>query len=204
MLSDYNFVDLIHPRYSDVVMRLNKEKNVEMLFSKVSRRRYQQIKRKVWDMARETLALVHYVAYTNVRGKKWQGTHSPYVCYGHHYDQLRMALGHYSLFPNTPDNIKKQVHEEIGNIVIALEGASRSVLCVMQSSSTFLDVKDKYTIPEVYDHKHLDEGTARRGFATQFCVGVNYWSSVHIDNHFYRTALIYHVYREIGMTSPSY
>jgi hypothetical protein len=43
----------------------------------------------------------------------------------------------------------------------------------MQSSSTFLDVKDKYQTPEVFDQKHLDEETARRGVATQFCVGAN-------------------------------
>jgi hypothetical protein len=101
-----------------------------------------------------------------------------------------MALGHYSFLTNTPHTMKKQVHEEIRNIGIALEGASRLMLYAMQSSVTLLDVKDKYRIPEVYDHKHLDDGTARRGFATHFCVDVNYWSIVHIDNDFYYTILL--------------
>jgi hypothetical protein len=127
----------------------------------------------VWDKAKQTLDLVQSVACTNVRGKKYNGTRSTYVCYGHSKNPLGMTLGHYSLLSNTPDDIKKQVQEEIGNLVVALEDASRSVLYSMQSSSTFLDEKDKYQIQEVFDHTHLDEETARRGFATQFCVGVN-------------------------------
>jgi hypothetical protein len=43
-----------------------------------------------------------------------------------------MTLGNYYLLPNTTDGIKKQVHEEIGNIAVALEDASRSVLFSMQ------------------------------------------------------------------------
>jgi hypothetical protein len=41
----------------------------------------------------------------------------------------------------------------------------------------------------MYDHKHLDKETTRRGFAIQFCVGVDYWSIVHIDNDFDYTTL---------------
>jgi hypothetical protein len=41
----------------------------------------------------------------------------------------------------------------------------------------------------MYDHKHLYNETSRRGFATKFCVGVDYWSSVHINNNFYYATL---------------
>jgi hypothetical protein len=50
-------------------MGLRKDKNVAMLFSKVSKRRCQKIKINVWDKARETLDLTQSVDYTNVRGK---------------------------------------------------------------------------------------------------------------------------------------
>jgi hypothetical protein len=137
-----------------------------MLFSKVSKSRCQQINTNVWDKARKTLDFAHSVAYTIVRGKNRLGTHSTYVCYGQRKDPLGMTLGPYSLLPITPDNIKKQVHKEIGNLVFTLDDASRSILYSMQSSKTFLDVKDKYQIPEVFDHKNLDKKTKRRGFVT--------------------------------------
>jgi hypothetical protein len=111
---------------------------------------------KVWNKARETIDFAKSVAYTNVRGKECHDNHSTYVCYGHHNDPLVTALGHYSLLPNTPYDIQKQVHEEIGNIVVALEDTLRSVLYSIQSSNIFLDVNDKYQIPEVFDHTHLD------------------------------------------------
>jgi hypothetical protein len=83
------------------------------------------------------------------------------------------------------DEVNKLVSDGIGDIVSFLESASRSVFYSLQSSITFLDVKDKYKIPDMCDRKHLDKDTSTRGFATQFCVGVDYWSSIHIDNDFY-------------------
>jgi hypothetical protein len=83
----------------------------------------------------------------------------------------------------------KKMNDGIGDIVSFLESASRSVFHSLQSSITFLDVKDKYRIPGMYGHKDLDKETSTRGFATQFCVGVDYWSSIHIDNYFYYTTL---------------
>jgi hypothetical protein len=111
------------------------------------------------------------------------------VCYGHRKDPLGGTLGHYSLLPNRPDEIKKIVHDGIGGIILFLEAVSRSVWYLLQSSNNFLDVKDKYKIPDKYDHKHLDKETTRRGFAIQFCVVVDYWSSVPIDNNLYYTNL---------------
>jgi hypothetical protein len=65
----------------------------------------------------------------------------------------------------------------------------RSVLYSLKSYITFLDVKDKYIITDMYAHKDLDKETSTRGFATQFCVGVDYGSSIHIDNDFHYTSL---------------
>jgi hypothetical protein len=59
----------------------------------------------------------------------------------------------------------------------------------LQSSITFLDVKDKYRIPGMYANKYLDKEKSTRGFITQFCVGVDYWSSIQIDNDYYYTTL---------------
>jgi hypothetical protein len=100
-----------------------------------------------------------------------------------------MTLGRYSCLPKTPDSIKKQVHEEIRNLVRTLEDASRSVLHAFQSAKKNLNVKDRYQIPDVFYYKNLDKKTSIRGFATPSSVGVNYWSSVHIDRDFYYTTL---------------
>jgi hypothetical protein len=167
-LSYYMFVDLINPKLSSVIMGLSKEKNVAILFSKVRKIILHQINRNGWDKARETLALAHSVAYTNVRGKTCNGIHSTYACYRHRKDPRRMTLDHFSLLSNTADDIKKQVRKEIGNIVVALEDDSRSVLHAMKSASTFLDVKDKQQNPEVFHQTHLDEGTARKALLLNF------------------------------------
>jgi hypothetical protein len=58
-------------------MGLSKENNVAMMFSKVSKIRYQQINRKAWDKASDTIVLAQSVAYTNTIGKTFQGNHSP-------------------------------------------------------------------------------------------------------------------------------
>jgi hypothetical protein len=138
---------------------------------------------------RETLDLAQSVAHANVRGKECHVTHSTYVWYGHQKDPIGITLGRYSRFPNISYNIKEKLHEKIGNIAVALKDSSRSVVYSMQSSNTLLDVKDKYQILEVFDHKYLDKKTARRGYVTQFCVEMNYWSSVRIDEYFYYTTL---------------
>jgi hypothetical protein len=82
------------------------------------------------------------------------------VCYGHRKDPLGTKLGQYSLLPNTPDDVKKSVNDGIGDIVSFLEPASRSVFYSLQSSITFLDVKNKYRIPGMYAHKDLDKETS--------------------------------------------
>jgi hypothetical protein len=114
--------------------------------------------------------LAQSAAYNNVRGKKNVGTNSTYMCYSHRKDPLGKTLGRYSLLSNTPDEVKKIVHDGIGDIFLFLEASSRSVLYSLQSSNTFLDVKDKNKIPDIYDNKHLDKKMSRRGFATQLCV----------------------------------
>jgi hypothetical protein len=177
-------VEITNPTYSGVEMGMSKIQNVSMLFSMVSKMRCQQINNKMWEKAKDTLNQAESAACINIQGKKCMGTIRTYVCYGHHKDTLGTKLGQYSLLPNTPDDVYKLVNGVIGDIVSFLGSASRSVLYSLQSSITFLDVKDKYRIPDMYAHKHLDKDTSTRGFATQFCVGVDYWSSVHIDNVF--------------------
>jgi hypothetical protein len=83
-----------------------------MLFSKVSKNICQKINNKMWDKGKETLGLTQSAAYTNVRGKKCLGIHSTHVCYGHRKDLLGEILGHYSLLPNTRDEIKKKSMRE--------------------------------------------------------------------------------------------
>jgi hypothetical protein len=46
--SDYSVVDINNPTYSGVAMGMSKEENVAMLFSKVSKRRCQQMNIKMW------------------------------------------------------------------------------------------------------------------------------------------------------------
>jgi hypothetical protein len=185
---DFNIVEITNPTYSGEAMGMSKIQNVSMLFSTVSKRRYQQIKNKMREKARDTLNQAEKADYINVHRKKCFGTNRTYLCYGHRKDPLGTKLGQYSLLPNTTDDVKK-FNDGIGDIVSFLESASRSVLYSLQSSITFLDVKDKYRIPDMYAHKDLDKETSTRGFATQFCVGVYYWSSIHIDNYFYYTTL---------------
>jgi hypothetical protein len=170
-------------------MGMSKQQNVSMLFSMVSKRRCQKINKNMWEKTKDNLNQAQSAAYTNVRGKKCTGTNTTYVCCIHRKDPFRTKLGQYSLLPDTPDDVNKLVNDVIGNIVSLLEAASRSVLYSLQSSITFLDLKDKYKIPDMYDHKHLDKDTSMRGFDTQLCVGVYYWLSVHINNYFYYTTL---------------
>jgi hypothetical protein len=46
-LSDYNIVEITNPTYSGVAMGISKIQNVSMLFSMVSKRRCQQINKKL-------------------------------------------------------------------------------------------------------------------------------------------------------------
>jgi hypothetical protein len=80
------------------------------------------------------------------------GTNTTYVCYGHRKDPHGTKLGQYSLLSNTPDEVKKSVNDGIGDIVSFIESSSRSVLYSLKSSIIFLDVKDKYRIPDMYSH----------------------------------------------------
>jgi hypothetical protein len=136
-------VEITNPTYSGVVMGMSKNQNIYMLFSMASKMRCQQINKKMWEKAKATLNQAESATYINVRGKKCMGTNKTYVCYGHRNDPLEKELSQYSLFPNTPDEVKKSVNDGIGDIVSFLESAPRSVLYYLQSSITFLDVKKK-------------------------------------------------------------
>jgi hypothetical protein len=90
-LSDYSLVDLIHPTYSGVVMGLSNEKNVAILFSKVSKRIYQNINRNAWDKARETICCLHQYDWQKIV------RHSLNICviqklYGSAWDYIRSLL----------------------------------------------------------------------------------------------------------------
>jgi hypothetical protein len=85
-------VDMMNPTYSGVVMVVSKEKNVTMMFSKVSTRRCQKMNNIMWSKATKTLDLAYSIAYTISRGIKRLGAHSTYVCYGYRKDPLRMTL----------------------------------------------------------------------------------------------------------------
>jgi hypothetical protein len=77
-LSSYSVVDMTNPTYSGVVMGVSKEKKLTTLFSRVSKRRFQQMNKNVWANITKTLYLAQSVTYTIARGKKRQGTHSTY------------------------------------------------------------------------------------------------------------------------------
>jgi hypothetical protein len=106
-LSDYNIVEINNPTYSGVAMGMSKIQNVSMLFSTLSKRRYQQINKKMWEKAKDTLNQAEKAAYIKVHGNKCFVTNITYVCYGHRKDPFRTKLGQYSLLPNTPDDVKK-------------------------------------------------------------------------------------------------
>jgi hypothetical protein len=148
-VSDYSIVEITNPTYSGVEMGMRKIQNVSMLFSMVSKMRFQQINKKMLEKAKDALNQAESAAYINIRGKKCMGTNTTYVCYGHRKDPLGTKHGQYSLLPNKPDDVKKSVNDGIGNIVSFLELASRSVLYYLQSFITFLDVKDNYRIPDM-------------------------------------------------------
>jgi hypothetical protein len=121
-------MEITNPTYSGVAMGMSKIQNVSMLLSVVSKRRCQQINRKMSEKAKDTLSQAELAAYINVQGKKCMGKNTTHVCYSHHKYPLGTRLGQYSLLPNTPDDVKKSVNDSIGDIVSFLESASRSVL----------------------------------------------------------------------------
>jgi hypothetical protein len=201
-LSDYNIFEITNSTYSGVAMGMSKIQNVSMLFSMASKRRCQQINKKMWGKAQETLNQEESAAYINARGNKCLGTNRTYVCYSHSKDPLGTKLGQYSMFPNTPGDVKKSVNDGIGYIVSFLESASRSVLYSLQSSITFLDVKDKYGIPGMYAHKTWTRKRLLEGLPLN---SVSVWSigrAFTLTTIF--TTLLSIVYLIIWMTIPSY
>jgi hypothetical protein len=201
-LSDYSIVEITNPKYSGVAMGMRKNQNVSMLFSMVSKRRCQQINTQMCEKAKDTLNRAESAAHINVRGKKYIGANRTYVCYGHRKEPFGTNLGQYSLLPNTPDDVKTSVNDSIGDIVSFLESASRSFLYSLQSSVTFLDVKDKYIIPGMYVHKHLDKDTSTRGLPLN-SVWVGIIGRAFTSTMIF-TTLLYLVYPKKWMTIPSY
>jgi hypothetical protein len=54
-LSDYNIVEITNPTYSGVAMGMSKIQNVSMFLSMVNKRRCQNINKKMWENAQDTL-----------------------------------------------------------------------------------------------------------------------------------------------------
>jgi hypothetical protein len=105
--SEYNIVQITNPTYSGVAMGMSKIQNISMLFSTVSKKRFQKINKKMWEKAKDTLNQAEKATYINLRRKKCVGANRMYLCYGHRKDPLGTKFGQYSLLPNTPDDVKK-------------------------------------------------------------------------------------------------
>jgi hypothetical protein len=91
-LLDYIIIEITNPTHSGVAMGMSKNQNISMLFSMVSKRRCQQINKKKWEKAKDTLNQAQLAAFIHVQGKTYMGTNTAYVCYGHCCPTRQMRL----------------------------------------------------------------------------------------------------------------
>lgn len=114
------------------------------------------------------------------RGEKNGGTYDRYVIFGSRKCPRGTDVGKYSFRSNASDDDKKEVTQKIEKVVEALENIS----------APYISPKDRVSFQKLQQEIKLPSASeADTAYATQFSVGVNYWSPIHDDDDFFWTTL---------------
>jgi len=151
-----------------------------LLFAKVSKRESDEKKRTMtahMEAVTKSLDMKPNVDRGNANG----GASERYVIHGHRKEPQGDGLGVYSFKPNSKMTVKeaKGLNASIGALVADMEDVSMRNI-PKRDRMAFGDIKREEGIPSVEE--------SCGSLATQFSIGKNYWSPVHVDNdNFYTT-----------------
>ena len=115
------------------------------------------------------------------RGKQRYGINDAYKCFGYRMNYLDATLGQYVFKKGLPKAECKSISTNISKLVSKMEEICNRMLSTLPETSAFLEKKQEIGFPSI--------GRQEGGYATQFSVGRNYWSSVHTDDDYFYTVL---------------
>jgi len=114
------------------------------------------------------------------RGKKNGGTSTHYACFGHRKDPLQSGVtGEYSFNSNVNETEQAQHLTTIVDLVERIERAAMPIINQLPEYKPFKETQKKVTAPTM----------VKGGVATQFSIGLNYWSGAHYDNDYFFSIL---------------
>lgn len=112
------------------------------------------------------------------RGKKNGGVSDRYVCFGFRKDpKLSGVIGEYAFKSSVDSIMAETLKDHVSTYVSKLEGGARRLITSHPDFHWFQELRETLDLPSV--------SCTRDGIATQFSIGVNYWSGAHVDTHYF-------------------
>jgi hypothetical protein len=182
-LSYFNIVDNITSPYCNVIHRGRETRRCphdSFLMAKVASRRCKQIKLEFLQKCTNVFEQSFKVKTNIKRGKDRKAITKVYVCYGFRKHPKFCKVSEYAF------NLKKctaeqanAMNETIKNLVYKIESRANDILGNMPDLEMYDFMNEFLELPTFTNQK----------LCTQFSIGKDYWSAMHIDNDYFHTTL---------------
>lgn len=159
------------------------EESGQLICCKLSKRQACDVPESKWGEFRELLNELPSLKPNIARGKQRHGSNNRYVCFGYRKNPLGTNVGTYCFKTNVKSDTQRRVEKGIGEMVATLENVASRMIRRLPETEEFMKVKKAISLPTV------SQGEKAFHIPTQFSVGWQYWSSVHVDKDFFYTLL---------------
>jgi hypothetical protein len=148
------------------------------VIAKISKRQTNEM-RGSWNHHRETLSSVIKAKNSVARGVSCASLSKKYILMGYRKNPLGSNVTQYTYRPNTPQPFQDELTKAVSDFAGAFEPIGARII-PPGDKAAFECLQVLAGIPKL--------SSATTGCATQIAMGVDYWSSVHIDDDcFYST-----------------
>jgi hypothetical protein len=148
------------------------------VIAKISKRQTNEMKGS-WKQHRATLSSMIKAKNSIARGVSCASQCSKYILSGHRKDPLGTKVTEYTYKQSTTQPLREELTQAMSDFVGTFEPIGARII-PPDDRVTFKSLQETVGIPKL--------SSASTGYGTQIAMGVDYWSSVHIDDDcFYST-----------------
>jgi hypothetical protein len=133
----------------------------------------------MWNEIINNLDLSRLQKPNVARGKTKQGKTQSYLCFGFRKDPLSSFVGRYIFVKGTDANLQNKLNNDIEKLVRKLEVISSQFFQDTTIMEKFQNLRKLWNVPTIVTD----------GVCTQFSIGYNYWSPMHVDHDYFYTTI---------------
>jgi hypothetical protein len=180
LLSDLEVFKLLDEKKYGLIIGVATGERETMVAYAVSPRQCDEIGHNSWKKHLDSLRKAEMVKPNTKRSlTKKPVIFNIYNCYGKRKDPLSCKVSDYAYKPRTSEHTMNECNSGLRDLLSDMEYLTSRGLWSLLSSDQFKHVQDKYQLPTAFD------STDAYATATDFAVGCDYWSAIHVDDDYY-------------------